>query len=533
TNHGRFLLRKRANQRIRSRVDFSYWMGTLRTPADRHSVAARTSCQQTYLSQVVNQCSVRRRNSVFRNWFISFKPVSKWKYWNRPKIENRNGASEKTLYMSPMQWRRTCSSTENSHLQFYNLKEQTVVIEENLTASDKDSHLKGLVALSREKRNPLLEKVKNTKLSCFASSKPNASGVTDLFGGSSTTAYCNESEYLIDSPRPYSQITKNKAASFENLMDGCDYPPPRNKLDQYILERNRRTPDFHLLDRDHHSGFITPSSNAASCNTTPSSPDENPVSSSYFTNKLKSMSEKYFKSSTNRFLAKLYKNNQPSGEQGHSNRGVNIKSQTKAKLRSFSYGALPGMEEFQKQQGSFNSEEEELEKYFSMPHRNESGGHSFVINDEDNDSGILVNTSANSSVVGCIGNKGSNFRDEKIPVLHLRSVSQDNNAQESEYQSQRYFYNDPTGRLHATKTVKKDDLVHQRSDHVEIPPPLPPHQKLHTHTERDSRGKTFILTRLIRSEINENLGICIAKMGMEANQGYVIAHIVPGSLADR
>ncbi|KAF6216074.1 hypothetical protein GE061_000412 [Apolygus lucorum] len=420
--------------------------------------------------------------------------------------------------MSPMQWRRTCSTAENPHLQFYNLKDQTVVIEETLNPLEKETNSKGLVAFSREKRNPLLEKVKNTKLSCFASTKPNAVGLTDLFNEPSAS-YCNDSEYLIGSPRPYCQIAKNKAASFENLIDGCDYPP-RNKLDQYILERSRRTPDFHLLDQEKQS-FMPPSP-VLNYDITPP-PEENPVSSSYFTNKLKSMSEKYFKSSTNRFLAKLYKNNAQANDQSNTNKGIGSKSPGKAKLRSFSYGALPGMEEFQKQQNSYSNDDEELDKYFRIPQRNESG-HTGNL-DEDNDSGILVNTSANSSVVGCIGNK-SNFRDEKIAVSHARSVSQDN-AQESDYHNVRYFYND------SRPLSSKAKIDEAQCLEGELPPPLPPHHKLYSHTERDSRGKTFILTRLVRSEPNENLGICIAKMGMEAHQGYVIAHIVPGSLADR
>lgn len=417
-----------------------------------------------------------------------------------------------------MQWRRTCSTAENPHLQFYNIKDQTVVIEENLNPTEKETQSKGLVVFSREKRNPLLEKVKNTKLSCFASSKPTGSGLTDLFDEPSAS-YCNDSEYLIGNPRHYNQITKNKAASFENLVDGCEYPP-RNKLDQYILERNRRTPDFQLLDREKPS-YISPSS--VTNYNKPTTLEENSVSSSYFTNKLKTMSEKYFKSSTNRFLAKLYKNNSPN-EQCHTNRAIGSKSPSKAKLRSFSYGALPGMEEFQKQQNSYQYEDEELDKYFTVPHRNESG--QAFGQDEDNDSGILVNTSANSSVVGCMGNKG-NFRDEKLTVSHVRSVSQDN-AQESDYHNLRYFYND--SRPLASK-AKIGEVV-QRSE-SDVPPPLPPHQKMFSHNDRENRGKSFILTRLIRSEPNENLGICIAKMGVEVNQGYVIAHIVPGSLADR
>lgn len=418
--------------------------------------------------------------------------------------------------MSPMQWRRSCSTNENSNFHFYNIKDETIVIEEPLNSLEKESQPKGFISLSREKRNPLLEKVKNTRLSCFASSKPAGSSGVNLLDEASAS-YCNDNERLIGSLLSNSQISKSKAASFENLIDGCEYPP-RNKLDQYILERNRRTPDFHLFDRDR-----TPFVSSSKCTPRPPASEETIVSSSYFTNKLKSMSEKYFKSSTNRILAKLYKNSTQNNDQNHSNKSISSKPPAKAKLRSFSYGALPGMEEFHKQQQSFNNNDEELEKYFSIPPQNDSN---FSYNlEEDNDSGILVNTSASSSVVGCIGSKGT-CREDKPLLSHVRSVSQDT-TQESDYQNLRYLYD---SRYLPGKSKKQETSLLSERD---APPPLPPHYTVHTHKERESQAKTFILTRLTRSETHENLGICIAKMGVETNQGYIIAHIVPGSLADK
>ncbi|CAB0007300.1 unnamed protein product [Nesidiocoris tenuis] len=41
------------------------------------------------------------RVATVRTWslFLNTRTESKWKYWNRPKIENRNGASEKNFYL--------------------------------------------------------------------------------------------------------------------------------------------------------------------------------------------------------------------------------------------------------------------------------------------------------------------------------------------------------------------------------------------------------------------------------------------------
>ncbi|XP_025404881.1 PDZ domain-containing protein 2-like isoform X2 [Sipha flava] len=90
--------------------------------------------------------------------------------------------------------------------------------------------------------------------------------------------------------------------------------------------------------------------------------------------RLRAISDKYLKSSTHRFLAKLYKNpsvkNDKPTETGESN--TNEKKTNKVKLRSFSHGALPGLDEFRKRIA-----ETPLEKTTCSP--------------EDDDSGILLN----------------------------------------------------------------------------------------------------------------------------------------------
>ncbi|CAA9995254.1 unnamed protein product, partial [Nesidiocoris tenuis] len=47
--------------------------------------------------------SYRTNNNLVPNHLMNRVSWSKWKYWNRPKIENRNGASEKTFSYTPEQ----------------------------------------------------------------------------------------------------------------------------------------------------------------------------------------------------------------------------------------------------------------------------------------------------------------------------------------------------------------------------------------------------------------------------------------------
>lgn len=82
--------------------------------------------------------------------------------------------------------------------------------------------------------------------------------------------------------------------------------------------------------------------------------------------------------------------------------------------RSFSYGALPGVEEFQKRHNPLYTEDDDDYLATSGGGRGDS---------EDCDSGILVNGSITSSLCG---GRGASFRGETTPThCHGRSASQD------------------------------------------------------------------------------------------------------------
>lgn len=181
----------------------------------------------------------------------------------------------------------------------YNVGESLIIVRgRNKSQGRENCH-------SREKRNPLLDRVKHTRLSCFRSSVS-------------------------------SQVDVPSSSGVDNLSNHS-----RNKG---------------LLTDDDSSIY-----------------DSLPRSSCLAA-KLRAMSEKYLQSSTNRFLTKLYKN--------HDTPKNDKKKLVRAKLRSFSYGTLPGLDEFQK-------------KHNPLYHEDDAQ----LLSDDDSDSGILLNDSGTSSIL--------------------------------------------------------------------------------------------------------------------------------------
>lgn len=272
---------------------------------------------------------------------------------------------------------------------------------------------------SREKRNPLLDRVKNTRLSCFGSgtnilavSEPEHQGLLDL---------------VKQGPR-FSVSESNDNVLY--LGDGEIAEPSRHST------------------------------------------------SSCLSAKLRAMSEKYLRSSASKFLAKLYRNAGSSvPEAGGSRRN---KSESGAKLRSFSYGALPGLDEFQRRHNPLYHEDE----------------------DDDSDSGIIVTDSANSSLM------------ERDPAPQ-RAASLD----------RREVFRRFAGELELTDRQRR-----RQRPCLASPPPVPPHNEEAAPPNARVGRRDFRVVRLERSNPTEELGIFIAKTPLA---GYLVAHIVPGGLADR
>lgn len=152
-------------------------------------------------------------------------------------------------------------------------------------------------------------------------------------------------------------------------------------------------------------------------------------SSSCLSTKLRNVSEKYLKCSMNRFLAKLYRS---TNRHSDVSDGVSLASSktVKAKLRSLSYGALPGIEDFHRRHNPLYTDEED----YLIQCNNEEEKHetkSASVKCEDSDSGIIVNGSIAPSV--CDGSRTS-FTDSSSTVFlnisHTRSVSEEHKPTE-------------------------------------------------------------------------------------------------------
>lgn len=387
------------------------------------------------------------------------------------------------LDMTPSSWRRR-NSNDSQDMHFYNIKQQLVMVEkpndEKQTENSEQQRqqhpqlewtpharrMHSKTSLCKEKRNPLLEKVKNTKLSCFKS-------INNITADSVVGPAPDDRQQLITGGG-----LRRLAASIDDLVDDDVLVKAGNvresvscgKIDRVPSQFSASASNENVMYRNNRSlcqsveNNLSDSNNKFRMKTT--------ESGSCLSAKLRAMSEKYLKNSTSRFLAKLYRNNGKADLEFVEDKS----SERKAKLRSFSYGALPGVEEFQRRHNPLYQEDEDMRFVEDV--------NTVKDTTEDCDSGILVNGSANSSVCG-------------VTISHTRSVSQDQTRSGS-------------------------------------PPPVPPHRDF-LSTISNLSGRQFKVVKLIRSEASEELGIFIAKTRMtkEGSVGYVIAHIVPGGLADR
>lgn len=380
-------------------------------------------------------------------------------------------------------------SNTGNNLNFYTLDGQSLPVEPSsshiIEGSPREEPCN-----SREKRNPLLEKVKISRLSYLPSLK--SSNNTVESPSSHRSDYSNENS-------AFNRIRKyTKALSFENLVEDGNYNQSQKK------GASKESSNYEYSSVGSGSKDITSPSNSKSKNQ-----EENICSRSFLTAKLKLMSERYLKPPTNRFIAKFYKQSSQDTEQYISSEKSKSR---KAKIRSFSYGALPGMEEFRQEL----LDEEDIVHYYN-PRKTDSINTS--AENDDSDSGILVNSSTNSSFVDYFGSKAA---EDKINVCHVRSVSQE--TSDNDYQNFSYGYSIRNPR---------DELKHEMNKiDPDTPPPLPPHFK-NSPNKCSNYEKSFILVRLVRKNPNENLGICLTKVNNSVNPGYVIAHILPGSLADK
>ncbi|CAH1965243.1 unnamed protein product [Acanthoscelides obtectus] len=310
--------------------------------------------------------------------------------------------------MTPAYWARRQLNKNDTNL--YNVRDSVVIIEK----SDKKRHKsqpRTLTNSQREKKNPLLDRVKHTRLSCFRS---------------------NSNVSMSGAPSCSSADVENTAASSEELevkdLDDVDSITPQSD------------------------------SNRSSC----------------FAAKLRAMSEKYLNSSTNRFLTKIYRN--PDDTLGCKN-----SRKKPVKKRSFSYGALPDLEIFQSttlvcQDDVENINDEQLP----------------LVDNEDSDSGILVNDSFSSGFDSPLDlpnlspniERAASVRNSKVKP---RAISLDRQQAK------------------AVEVANVGDLI-------------------------PSHNKNVMLVKFLKKHPTDELGILITK-SKQVSHGYVVAHLTHGGIS--
>ncbi|KAJ2947927.1 hypothetical protein O0L34_g9720 [Tuta absoluta] len=536
--------------------------------------------------------------------------------------------------VSPVRYPRK-SSSSSVETNFYNLSDQIIIVEKSPhrchrgdtpvtrrislqngpsiphdgynTRKNRGGSLEKEYTVLREKRNPLLDKVKNTKLSCFKSNGPLRHGDDAAstsgsecsgFGNIEEVSSCRyahnypETHIEFENHNPWVKMTHYEddvffAQSMPSHVDGhwregklftprgtrcyssgseCDryhaIPKAATKLskssdqifnDDYepyenepiSLKSQKKTDKFKTKDEKDTVG-----------------------PSSCLSAKLRAMSDRYLKSS-NRFLSKLYKPNGENGEElvnsnenilksSVANKSRKKRGGVKAKLRSFSYGALPGLDEFQKQS-----------VFHDDAYQASCDDENVLIQDcEDADSGILVNESAASSIFDSdrISSRCESSASHINPLVpsHGRSISGDQGYQKSRTSgrlSRRCEERSdgpkprPRNTQRALSLDRKEILRRMpKNNEYEEPkylqltehqkrrqrnasqdagiPPIPPCRK---PTRSDKTPSEFKVVRIIKRNPTEELGIFIAKTKLsdEGHIGYLVAHVVPGGLAEK
>lgn len=421
--------------------------------------------------------------------------------------------------MSPVRWQRRRTSSTHESVNCYNVTDRVVVTgapaekggrywspqrrKLSKTSSGCSSPINGSCS-SRERRNPLLDRVKHTRLSCFKSSETISQPEDSSGSEAGSTAFNNADEQDDDCrgllPFDTSSLKEDLPsivkASYRTSMsssvgglladdvEGEDDVFQRQGVEErttsevkvngvfrgnevfsasksnenvvYLSNQDCVSDCVNDVDVDRCVGQVVSGSYATKSVIEPAGKPaknrwrsrtlhryESQNSTSCLSAKLRAMSEKYLKSSTSKFLAKLYRNNQNNVAGGEEDgKSKKSKPPAKAKLRSFSYGALPGLEEFQRRHNPLYHEEDD--DVDGNVDDDEAGREA-----EDGDSGI-VNDSASSSILD--DNHRSSLRSDSVnsntkgykSFLHLRSASQDQSKPANSITSQSTISEDLT-----------------------------------------------------------------------------------------
>lgn len=409
--------------------------------------------------------------------------------------------------MSPVRWARRKSSSSESERNCYNVQTSQVTTERSTSKKDK-KRIQEERRRSCEKRNPLLDKVKNTRLSFFkdrssedeqeSTDRGQFNSMRDLEQLGLTRNDLRRSVCELDL-KQMTEEEKTQAKRKKRSKSHSRVLTRKNNVDEQLSFLGFGTTTnkscWSKNDPDNQ-----PKSFSNDCSERRKSVDllrtkpassldtgtqfDSVSSSSCLAAKFKAIQDRYFKTSTSRLMAKIYKKD---GKDKESRR-----------LRSFSYGALPGLDEL-RTNPLFEDQDQ-----------------------DDNDSGILDNGSATSSLLddrcssGASGLITNTTNDSSPPSLPLKKLSSINQIEQNILPTRNIIHQAANNELIQRTEFNGD---------VDISKQLPVIKSTTCTTET-------MVVKLPRDKADQSLGIFIAKT-TESTPGYLVAHVVPNALADR
>ncbi|XP_032676129.1 uncharacterized protein LOC116846435 isoform X2 [Odontomachus brunneus] len=500
-------------------------------------------------------------------------------------------------YTSPVRWVRRKSSSSESERNCYNVQTSQVTTERTTNKKDKKK-IQDKRRRVCEKRNPLLDRVKSTRLSFFKdrdsdeeddNEHENEEDENDEAERVQFRSMCelrhrglirNElRQSICESDLMQEDITeeskKNHARRKRRAKSQSRLPYKKHQEERFSFlgfrtstPRKTRPSEWSKEDSVHQedampydyrwergSKYFLQESRSLDhqragnhTEMTPQAADtilkkdarfDSITPSSCLAAKFRAMQDRYLKSSTSRLIAKIYRKD--------------CKDQReRRRLRSFSYGTLPGLEELRTNPLYENH-----------------------LDQDDNDSGILDNDSATSSLLddrcssgasGPLNGSGSHHNDSylgsppQLPPRRPFSTAVVDVDRAARLFSSLDMYHDEVKDL-VTETSLIDEyssicqaangtLIDQRqvSAQVSVEKDKTDQIRKGRNADENSRRKRSgiglqaiksktcvtetMVVKLLKETSDQCLGIFIAKTA-ESNPGYLVAHVVPNGLADK
>ncbi|XP_031832271.1 uncharacterized protein LOC116426840 isoform X2 [Nomia melanderi] len=469
-------------------------------------------------------------------------------------------------YMSPVRWARRKSSSSESERNCYNVQTSQVTTERSPTKKDKKRIQEERRRIC-EKRNPILDRVMNTRLSFFKDrdsededqeededpEKLQFRSMCELTQNSLSRnefrrSVCeSDLKEIIEEEKTQTKrkrrsksqsrlpYRKHQEERFSFLgfrpMSAQTAELSKKSVSESVNHQNRRWRKSKEYVQEHSSTRSVNNNQEAPTSTEESaykdgSQFDSITPSSCLAAKFRAMQDRYLKSSTSKLIAKIYKKDS--------------KDRERRRLRSFSYGTLPGLEELRT-----NPLYEEQDQ-------------------DDNDSGILDNDSATSSLLDdrcsssasglLTGLNDSLHSPPQLPPRKPSSSIVDVERTTRLFSSLDVYCSRNEGRgckrdmsrLHELEDstsqlcqAANSELIDRRDskpdkDATRLDKELASENysaRLPVIRNRPYTTETMVV-KLFRESSDQCLGIFIAKTA-ESSPGYLVAHVVPNGLADK